>query len=952
VGSAPHVADEQRRLLDDLERERAALARSEDQFRAAFDGSPLALLIADPDGVCRRANPAAEALLGRSLADLVGLSYRAITTADDLAATTAISEQIQRGTRDRATQDKQLVRGDGSRVWARLTITVIPGPDGQRWRLIQAQDITAERAAAQRSAHELARLRAVLAVQREVIAAASDRDATLTLVAARATELFDDADGAVVELVDAGELVHSAAAGSLAGSEGTRIALTGSLSGEVVATGIVARCWDTSTDPRVDRDTCLRLGIGSMLIAPLYAEGRVIGTLKVAAREKAAFDDSDEQHLALLAGSLSAGLRHASDAARNALLLAERTDALAALQASEQRFRLAFENSPLGLTLVSLNPASFGHYLQANPAMTTITGFSADELTSMTFRDLVHPDDALASAESLQRVVVGQADNEHYERRYLHKDGRPVWVSLRSAAVRDKHGQALYLVVQVEDITAQRAARAQLEQQARLLELIPAAVIVRELSGAITWWSPGAEELYGWPAGAALGKSTHRLLATRFASAMTTEELDALLADQGRWEGELRHLRSDGRFVTVLSRQVAHAGDGAGTSVLEVNADITAVRAAERALAESEQRFRAQFAHSAVGQVVRALDGTYLDVNAAYARMLGRSVDELIGTNDVRLIHPDDYPGTQREVADLFAGEKEYTVSEGRVRHADGHWVDVQASVSVVWDSGGQPKHLIGVVSDISARKAAERARDEAAAALAERNAELERANQLKLDLIGMLGHDIGNPLTSILGSTEAALSSWDTFDATRRIRTLEVIERQANRINDITREVLAMVSIDAGTMQARRRPVEALAEVARALMAVGAEDVPVRGEPVTVLANPDHLQQILVNLLSNAAKYGGGATSLEVGSAAGRARIQIVDSGPGVPEEFRPHLFDRLTRADRDAHAVTGTGLGLYIVRGLAQANQGDVWHEPNPAGGSVFVVDLEAIAPGGPGG
>jgi signal transduction histidine kinase len=80
------------------------------------------------------------------------------------------------------------------------------------------------------------------------------------------------------------------------------------------------------------------------------------------------------------------------------------------------------------------------------------------------------------------------------------------------------------------------------------------------------------------------------------------------------------------------------------------------------------------------------------------------------------------------------------------------------------------------------------------------------------------------------------------------------------------------------------------------------------------------------------------------VGTGAERVQVRVEDGGPGVPDEFRPRLFQRLARADRDAGSVKGTGLGLYIVRGLVRANHGDVHHEPNPAGGSVFVIDLEA--------
>ncbi|WP_433789253.1 sensor histidine kinase [Actinoplanes sp. CA-252034] len=119
-------------------------------------------------------------------------------------------------------------------------------------------------------------------------------------------------------------------------------------------------------------------------------------------------------------------------------------------------------------------------------------------------------------------------------------------------------------------------------------------------------------------------------------------------------------------------------------------------------------------------------------------------------------------------------------------------------------------------------------------------------------------------------------------------------------------------------------------------------ESLPVYGDDARVLFAPGHLEQILVNLLSNAAKYGGGATALRITGSDRWVHVTVEDRGPGVPEQFRDRLFDRLTRADRDATTVRGTGLGLYIVRGLARANDGDVHHEPGPGGGSRFILDL----------
>ncbi|WP_433794453.1 sensor histidine kinase [Actinoplanes sp. CA-252034] len=173
----------------------------------------------------------------------------------------------------------------------------------------------------------------------------------------------------------------------------------------------------------------------------------------------------------------------------------------------------------------------------------------------------------------------------------------------------------------------------------------------------------------------------------------------------------------------------------------------------------------------------------------------------------------------------------------------------------------------------------------------------------------------------------------------------ISVISRQAQRLDEIVREVLGMVSIDAGNLSAVRGEVSLHDGIAQALASTGATGVPVTGPDVTLRFNPGHLQQVLVNLLSNADKYAGGATGVRIESSGGRVLLSVEDRGAGVPEEFRPHLFERLSRAERDAGSVRGTGLGLYIVRSLARANHGEVRHEPHPAGGSVFILDAEAV-------
>jgi len=119
---------------------------------------------------------------------------------------------------------------------------------------------------------------------------------------------------------------------------------------------------------------------------------------------------------------------------------------------------------------------------------------------------------------------------------------------------------------------------------------------------------------------------------------------------------------------------------------------------------------------------------------------------------------------------------------------------------------------------------------------------------------------------------------------------------------------------------------------------------------PATALVDRGHLQQVLANVLGNAAKYGEPPVEIHVTGRTDAVELRVADSGRGVPPEFVPHLFDRFTRA-KTGSATTrkGTGLGLFIVHQLVTANAGNIRYEPNRPSGASFVIRLEPARGGG---
>ena len=243
------------------------------------------------------------------------------------------------------------------------------------------------------------------------------------------------------------------------------------------------------------------------------------------------------------------------------------------------------------------------------------------------------------------------------------------------------------------------------------------------------------------------------------------------------------------------------------------------------------------------------------------------------------------------------------------------------------------------------------RERAATAARLAEQNVELERANQFKVDLVGMLGHEVGNPLTSIVGYGQVGMEALEDGDLVLAARCFEVVGRNAGQIERVCADILALAKSDRGSLAAR--PQSCL--LRPQLLAAVAGQPPAR-QPVVecpddlrALVQPDHLDQVLANLLSNAEKYAGGATHVVAAPAGdGQVSISVVDAGAGVPLEFRELLFERFSRAAGSSRQAAGTGLGLFITRELARANGGDVVHRDGSPTGSVFSLTLPEGDPG----
>jgi signal transduction histidine kinase len=211
---------------------------------------------------------------------------------------------------------------------------------------------------------------------------------------------------------------------------------------------------------------------------------------------------------------------------------------------------------------------------------------------------------------------------------------------------------------------------------------------------------------------------------------------------------------------------------------------------------------------------------------------------------------------------------------------------------------------------------------------------------------IATAAHEIRNPVTVLTGIAVMLGEAGVPSSQEQLANLLGAVARQAALLDRVTEDLLTAAQTQRGTLRLETGSWEVVPLLVDAVHDLGeGVTVDVRGgEGLLVRADPTRLGQMVANLLSNALKYGAPPYAIEVTRSTGwtgpLVHVSVEDCGPGVPEEFREQLFEEFSRA-RDA-GTRGTGLGLFLVRSLAQAQDGGADYRPRPGGGSVFTITL----------
>lgn len=616
--------------------------------------------------------------------------------------------------------------------------------------------------------------------------------------------------------------------------------------------------------------------------------------------------------------------------------------------------------------LIGANPGQLARWNEMRPLVGEIMRFSTQIV------DLVQRGDRDGAA-AIIKTKRGEQLSEHIsalvrameteERQILaaHRQQRDTtvrrtFVVIGASGISSVLLLSLALLVIYRDLGRRRVAAAEVTRlsalQRAILDSANFTIISTDTQGIIRTFNTAAQAKLGYAAADVVGKVTPAIIhdaaevaaraaalsaelgttvAPGFAAFVAKTGVDA--ADENEWT----YIRKDGsRFPVLLSVTALRDEAGEITGYLGVGQDISERRRAVQALRDSESRLRAVLDSTVDGIIAIDTAGKIESFNRAAERIFGYTAAEISGQN-VTLLMPESFRHAhEHQLQNYLATGESHVIGkmlEFEGLRKNGSTVPILLGVSEV--QLGAERIFTAVVRDMTDSK---------------------KIARMKNEFISTVSHELRTPLTSIRGAL-GLIAGGAMGAVSGEIKSLiDIATNNSERLVRLINDILDIEKIESGKMVFDIAPVPLLAVIRQTLDAVEAYATQLgvhielaEADDVMVAADSDRLQQVLTNLLSNAAKFSprDAAVTVRAQRHAGVVRVSVEDHGPGIPRAFHQRLFEKFAQADAsDQRQKGGTGLGLSISKTIVEKHGGIIGYSPVAAGGSIFYFELPVLA------
>ncbi len=636
--------------------------------------------------------------------------------------------------------------------------------------------------------------------------------------------------------------------------------------------------------------------------------------------------------------------------------ITERKKTQDALAQSEKLYRMIVENMHDSILTTDLNL----NYTYISPSETRISGYTPEELRQMTLEEQMLPE----SLAVVEKVFAEQFEIEFHdptadpnrratmELKFYSKDGRLYWQETTGSFIRDENGKATGIMFVGRDITEQKRMAEELRKKEELLRMITDnmtdMISVTDFKGHVIYRSPSSFRKLGLTAEQGLNTSLFDIVHPADLEPCLTLFSQGI-ANQSPTSIEIRVRHADGHYIWIES-----VGDGFRDFKGEVigiivsSRDISDRKLAEENLLRSEAKYRSIFDNSTEGIFQNALDGKFITVNPAMAKILGYDSPEDFLTARGYITQSCVDSSVIKALYKQMQTQSHLYDYEMKLYRKNGQIIDVALNAHRVCDEAGQILYFEGRLIDITEKKRIEEFK------LAKELA--ERADRAKSEFLANMSHEIRTPMNAIVGFAGLALKQ----DLPVKVRDyLSKIDNSSQSLLGLINDILDFSKMEAGRLTFETIPFD-LRDILKKISDMFSFKAAQKGVelmisvdenvPCALVGDPLRLEQILVNFAGNAIKFTDtGYIALRAGvlikeETSCTLQFTCSDTGVGMTGGQLARLFSAFSQADSSiTRKYGGTGLGLAISKRLVEMMHGEITVQSEVDKGSVFTFTVE---------
>lgn len=576
-----------------------------------------------------------------------------------------------------------------------------------------------------------------------------------------------------------------------------------------------------------------------------------------------------------------------------------------------------------------------GMWTSVNSGVTALLGYSEEQLLGQPFCNYLHEEDQEQYDRRMGALQRGEIPYFECAFKLLDRLGQPLSLLLRVTRIAEPStGALLFYTLRLTELYQQKSAAGSVLDNYDLYRLIidqiRDIVYVATPDGLCRYCSPSVYEV--------LGYQPEQLMGRDLSVFIHPDDLGKARAPGGGGSEslQLRTCHAKGHYIWIeyTLRVLEERG---GRSVIAVGRDITERKAVEQKLQESVERYTSlkKYNHDAV--ISLGLEGNIINGNEKASELTGYSIPELTALNVSVIVGAEHL----NDIIDHSPANQWGEQNINRIRHKDGHLVEVLTSIAPIVINGNRVGFYI-IVKDITEQKKLMIAKEAA-----------EQTNRAKSDFLAMMSHEIRTPMNGVIGMTDLLVEMSEPGSLQREY--LEIIRQSGDTLLSIINDILDFSKIEAGKTILHEERFDLRLSIA-SVMNVLSYKAELKGlnlgtkvddeVPNDLVGDADRLKQVLLNLVGNAVKFtytGGVALDVRV---AGRGNGSIVlefsvsDTGIGIPEALEDRLFEPFYQLDHFMNRRhEGTGLGLAITKKLVELMGGKITLRRDREPGVTFV-------------